>query len=265
MREYPYPIVLWLTNPLLTELSRKAPDFWSWRKDVFRFQMMPSVQNVFGGQDFQNNDWNAQVTQAGDNVNIYFSVPPERDLLSSADKRPLLPETLEDDSIPLKDLQQLINQTEQKQANNLDDPLLATLYSRMGQAYVSQVKLGEIEASQTTIEQAIEWFQKAARVQEALGIIVDLAKNLSWLGYLYELQGQYVEAEPLLRQALKIFEQQLGSDHPSVATTLHNLSVSYLLQGRYAEARSLLQQKSLNIPNNLPYRGTPLFIGRKAE
>jgi tetratricopeptide (TPR) repeat protein len=38
LREYPYPIILWLTNPLLTELSRKAPDFWSWRKDVFRFQ-----------------------------------------------------------------------------------------------------------------------------------------------------------------------------------------------------------------------------------
>ncbi|MBP0029998.1 tetratricopeptide repeat protein [Roseofilum sp. Guam] len=38
LREYPYPIILWLTNPLLKELSLRAPDFWSWRKDVLRFQ-----------------------------------------------------------------------------------------------------------------------------------------------------------------------------------------------------------------------------------
>jgi tetratricopeptide (TPR) repeat protein len=46
LREYPYPIILWLTNPLLTELSRRAPDFWSWRKDVFRFKSLSGVEGV---------------------------------------------------------------------------------------------------------------------------------------------------------------------------------------------------------------------------
>ncbi|MCA2865909.1 MAG: tetratricopeptide repeat protein [Microcystis sp. M038S1] len=265
LREYPYPIILWLTNPLLTELSRKAPDFWSWRKDVFRFQSVlngQNVQQVFGGQGLQVSNLNAPIIQVEDNVTLNFGGSPNRNLLSSVYKRPLPPEIIEYDSIPLEDLQQLINQTDQQQGN---DPLLGTLYSQLGRAYASRVKPDEIEASQATIEQAIEWFQKATRVQEALGIIVDLAKNLSWLGYIYELKGNYVEAEPILQQALTILEQQLGSNHPSVANTLHNLSVSYVLQGRYAEANSILQQKSLSIPNNLPYSGTPRFIGREAE
>jgi tetratricopeptide (TPR) repeat protein len=50
LREYPYPIILWLTNPLLTELSRRAPDFWSWRKDVFRFKSLSIPNNLpYGG------------------------------------------------------------------------------------------------------------------------------------------------------------------------------------------------------------------------
>ena len=269
LREYPYPIILWLTNPLLIELSRKAPDFWSWRKDVFRFKSLPNgqyIQRVYGGSAVQISDPNSPVF-TGDisGGTFHFSFPnvsPKRDFPSSVGKRPLPPETIENTSISLEDLQQLIDQTEQQRGN---EPLLATLYSQLGRAYASQVKQGEVEASQAKIEQAIEWFQKAARVQEALEIIVDFAKNLSWLGYLYELKGDYVDAEPILQQALTILEQQLGANHPSVARTLHNLSVSYVLQGRYAEVTSLLKQKSLSIPNNLPYSGTPRFIGREAE
>ena len=269
LREYPYPIILWLTNSLLTELSRKAPDFWSWRKDVFRFianemhiELVQSDEKSSSSMTQINLDyvrsWQTKVagrTSYIGEIHLFNASDPQLKTL-------VPPETLEDDSIPLEDLQQLTNQTEQQQGNA---PLLATLYSQLGLAYANQVKLGEIEASQTTIEQAVEWFEKAARVQEALGIIVDLAKSLSWLGYLYELQGQYTEAEPLLQRALTIFEQQLESKHPFVASTLQNLSVSYVLQGRYAEARSLLQQKLLNIPNNLPYGGTSLFIGRETE
>ncbi|MGJ5634439.1 tetratricopeptide repeat protein, partial [Nostoc sp. CALU 1950] len=37
LREFLYPIVLWLTNEVLIKLSKHAPDFWSWRRGVFRF------------------------------------------------------------------------------------------------------------------------------------------------------------------------------------------------------------------------------------
>ena len=273
LREYPYPIILWLTNPLLIELSRKAPDFWSWRKDVFRFSSDEIHVGLVNGDKVGGDKISSSMTQINsdqsrgwqtkvDGGTAYIG---EIHFSNAADSLPntlVLPETIENDSIPPEDLQRLINQTDQQQGN---DSLLATLYSQLGRAYASRVKIDEVEASQATIEQAIECFQKATRVQEALGIIVDLAKNLSWLGYLYELEGNYAEAEPILQQALTILEQQLGSNHPSVANTLHNLSVSYVLQGRYAEATSLLQQKSLSIPNNLPYSGTPRFIRREAE
>ncbi len=273
LREYPYPIILWLTNPLLIELSRKAPDFWSWRKDVFRFSSDEIHVGLVNGDRVGSDKTSSSMTQINldqsrgwqtkiDGGTAYIGEIHFSNKADSLPKTLVLPETIENDSIPPEDLQRLINQTDQQQGN---DSLLATLYSQLGRAYVSRVKIDEIEASLATIEQAIECFQKATKVQEALGIIVDLAKNLSWLGYLYELEGNYAEAEPILQQALTILEQQLGSNHPSVANTLHNLSVSYVLQGRYAEATSLLQQKSLSIPNNLPYSGTPRFIGREAE
>jgi hypothetical protein len=37
LRKFQYPIVLWITSTILMEISRKAPDFWSWRKAVLRF------------------------------------------------------------------------------------------------------------------------------------------------------------------------------------------------------------------------------------
>lgn len=37
LQNFPCPIILWVTNQMLIDLSKKAPDFWSWRKGVFRF------------------------------------------------------------------------------------------------------------------------------------------------------------------------------------------------------------------------------------
>jgi hypothetical protein len=36
-KKFPYPIIIWVNNSLLEKLARKAPDFWSWCKGVFRF------------------------------------------------------------------------------------------------------------------------------------------------------------------------------------------------------------------------------------
>jgi tetratricopeptide (TPR) repeat protein len=58
---------------------------------------------------------------------------------------------------------------------------------------------------------------------------------LSALGYL-------AEAEPLLRLALAIFEQSLGSDHPCVATVLSNLAQLLAGTNRLTEAEPLLRR-----------------------
>lgn len=37
LREFRYPIVLWVTAPILREMKLRAADFWSWRKAELRF------------------------------------------------------------------------------------------------------------------------------------------------------------------------------------------------------------------------------------
>ena len=37
LREFRFPIILWMTESIAGELSQQAPDFWSWRGGVFEF------------------------------------------------------------------------------------------------------------------------------------------------------------------------------------------------------------------------------------
>ena len=55
-------------------------------------------------------------------------------------------------------------------------------------------------------------------------------------------RAHYAEAEPLNQQALHIFEQQLGPEHPRVAASLNNLANLYKQRGKYAEAEPLYQR-----------------------
>ncbi len=75
---------------------------------------------------------------------------------------------------------------------------------------------------------------------------VSAARLLNNAGYYLHEQGRYAEAEPLFRKALSIYEQQLGENHPDVASSLNNLAELYRAQGRYAEAEPLFR-KALSI------------------
>jgi class 3 adenylate cyclase/tetratricopeptide (TPR) repeat protein len=59
--------------------------------------------------------------------------------------------------------------------------------------------------------------------------------------YLLE-RGRYAEAKPLLDRALSLGERALGSDHPEVARTIHNLGVYELFQAKYVEAQRKLEE-----------------------
>ena len=63
--------------------------------------------------------------------------------------------------------------------------------------------------------------------------------------YLQE-RGRYAEAEPLYQRALHLREQQLGSTHPDVASSLNGLANLYREQGKFKEAE-LLYQRTLRI------------------
>jgi tetratricopeptide (TPR) repeat protein len=55
-------------------------------------------------------------------------------------------------------------------------------------------------------------------------------------------RARYHEAEPLYQRALRIREQQLGSEHRLVAVALNNLAILYSQQSKYAEAEPLYQR-----------------------
>ena len=78
-----------------------------------------------------------------------------------------------------------------------------------------------------------------------------LAKGAEWKALndeavtLYK-QGSYERAVTVAKKALQIAEQEVGPDHPDVATCLNNLAELYRAQGQYAQAEPLLK-RSLSI------------------
>jgi tetratricopeptide (TPR) repeat protein len=211
LRAFQYPIVLWVTSQLLVKLSRKAPDFWSWRKDVFRFVSKKTV---------------TVSSQAMEPLRLVFESLG-------------LQSVTEDDSIPLEDLRQLIAKTESRLGHDRNDKLLATLYSHMGRICASRIEQGESIRYVAELQEALDYFRKAAEIETALGLEAELATSLGWQGHLYQSQGCYADAELLYRQSLEIREHLLRSDHPDIAQSLNNLATLYISQGRYVDAEPL--------------------------
>jgi tetratricopeptide (TPR) repeat protein len=209
MREFPFSIVLWVTRQIEILISNESPDFWGWRKGVFRFDTKKTA--AVPKTEFE----------------------PFRSLVAKDDREP-------PSLIPLEDLQDLIARTEQKKG--LQDPSLASLYASMGKIYNRRIKSGECENFQQEYELAIEYFKKAIALQQELDGEAALSSSLNYLAGLYYFQGRYSEAEPLYLQALEIGRRSLPEDHPSLATQLNNLAALYESQGRYSEAEPLYLQ-----------------------
>ena len=67
----------------------------------------------------------------------------------------------------------------------------------------------------------------------------DVATSLNNLAGLYETQGHYVQAEPLYKRSLAIYEKAHGPDHPDVAMSLNNLAILYRATKRETQAEEL--------------------------
>jgi tetratricopeptide (TPR) repeat protein len=214
LREFPYSIVVWITHQIERNLSKQAPDFWSWRKGVFRFWSRKKA--ALPAREIAPFSWALE----------------DENLLSTDDDEQYF--------LPLEDLKALIQQIEEKRGEK--DPSLATLYERMGQIYDQRLERGEFQDYQQELALAIEYFSKAADLQKELGLEEDFASTLTNLALLYYSQGRYDQAEPLYLQALELSKRLLGEDHPHVATSLNNLAALYYSQGRYDQAEPLYLQ-----------------------
>jgi tetratricopeptide (TPR) repeat protein len=62
------------------------------------------------------------------------------------------------------------------------------------------------------------------------------------LGYVYDVEGRYAEAEPLYKKAVAIDESELGETHLTTASSYHNLATLYVSQKRYNESEVLFKK-----------------------
>ncbi|MEH1839430.1 MAG: tetratricopeptide repeat protein, partial [Nostoc sp.] len=70
----------------------------------------------------------------------------------------------------------------------------------------------------------------------------DLIQPFTRLGWFYQGQGLYQQAEPWLQQCEKVTKNRLGLEHLDVTASLNNLATLYRSTGRYNEAEPLMQQ-----------------------
>jgi tetratricopeptide (TPR) repeat protein len=204
-RDFRFPIVLWVSKNIYNLMLSETPDFWSWRTGVFFFKA-----------DLETVNADRAIVTLPSNLQ-------DRDLdLAAAD------------SIPLADLEQLIERTI---ARNPEDPLLISLYNRLGYLYVDRLRTGKYDDYLSEQNLAIDYFQKA--IDLASTPSPDLAASINNLANLYHDQGIYAEAEPLYVRSLAISEEQLGANHPDTATSMNNLAGLYESTGRYAESETL--------------------------
>jgi tetratricopeptide (TPR) repeat protein len=104
------------------------------------------------------------------------------------------------------------------------------------------VTLGVIESCSSSIphlrevgEKMVNWFADE-----------DLIWPFAGLGWIYEAQSQFTEAEKWCKKSLQVTGDRLGEKHPDVASSYDNLALLYESMGKYEEALPL-SQKALKI------------------
>jgi tetratricopeptide (TPR) repeat protein len=208
LREFRHPIVLWVTFPILREMSRKAPDFWSWRKAVLRFTseasepIIPVVREHVSEQSFdrQNDDF----------------LPPPAEILS---------------------------EIHQLEANNPASANLATLYQKLAEVYAARIARGEATNLEHEQQQAIEAFERAIDLYRELNDRAALANILNNFGNFLFSQSLFREASDFYHQSVDI-HREIG-DLNREASSLNNLGNTYRSLGKYQQATDLIEQSLL--------------------
>ncbi len=95
------------------------------------------------------------------------------------------------------------------------------------------------DACQTYLPHALECASHIARWNMTFAEAASLVSQAGL--YLIE-RAQYEQAEPLLQQALRIYEEVLGPEHPDTARTLNSLAILYQNQGKYEQAEPFYQR-----------------------
>ncbi|MGG6265839.1 tetratricopeptide repeat protein [Leptolyngbya sp. AN03gr2] len=213
LREFRYPIVLWVTYRILREMSSRSPDFWSWRKAVLRF-----ASEEEEAIEFRQGELRSSSVQREPNEDF---LPPLEELLS--------------------EIQQL-ESTSPESAN------LATLYDQLGQVYAERIANGEAADLERERQQAIDAFRRAIDRHQQLNNYSALVAVLTEFGHFLYEQSLYQEAITAYKHSLKI-ARETGDRHGE-ANSLGNLGTAYKFVGDYQRAIDFHQQ-SLKIKREM--------------
>ncbi|PSB54906.1 tetratricopeptide repeat protein [Chamaesiphon polymorphus] len=220
LREFRYPVVLWVTFSILREMSRRAPDFWSWRKAVLRFESEASEESLAKPA-------------------LGAIVPVMRDLNSlerSFDR--------EDNNDFIPPPAEILSEIHQLESNNPTSPNLATLYAKLAEIYAKRIARGEANNLEEEQQQAIEAFEKAIDRYRELNKQSALASTLNNFGnFLFNI-SRYIDATDFYRQSLDINRKIGNLNGESISLT--GLGNAFDSLGQYEQAIDFYQQ-SLDI------------------
>jgi CHAT domain-containing protein/Tfp pilus assembly protein PilF len=137
----------------------------------------------------------------------------------------------------LEAAQTLYKRTSDALGENLrEHPVRARLYHSMGDLYQA---LGKTDEAQKSYQQAEGVWQAVARSGERS---TDEALTLGRLGWLFQADGKYANAEGLFRDALDLRQKKLPPGHPDVAMSQDNLAGLFARQGKWREAAEQAEQ-----------------------
>jgi tetratricopeptide (TPR) repeat protein len=223
LRAFEYPVVLWVSPRILREMSRRAPDFWSWRKAVFRFAAEDGLSGAGSAR--------------------------------SGVREQLLGAREEDKSLP--SLAELLTEIEELESRDAANSGLATLYGRLGQVYAQRVRRGESRA-ELEGPKAIAAFRWAIDFYQAQESMNALATVLNRLAGFYESQSQFSEAlqagqsavaaasrvgnqvgEMIGLRRIGNAERSLGNYQQAIARYQQSLGIARKIEDRKGEAAAL--------------------------
>lgn len=105
------------------------------------------------------------------------------------------------------------------------------------------VESGRKAYSQGQYMEAQHMYEAALKeVDSPGGKDIDLADNLVWVANCYCAQARYIEAEPLFKRALDIYEQSQSPDQKGLASCLNDFAALYEAQSKAGQARPLFER-----------------------
>jgi tetratricopeptide (TPR) repeat protein len=277
LREFPFPIVLWVTPQILTQLSSKAPDFWSWRGGVFRFTapafvsdrttFTPTIDSSFkpeSASDLPIDELLEQVSQISAKNPNSATLSTLFDRLGQAYTDRIGGNGAENRSIAIEYFQRALAIQGKLNLNRLNTLIrLANLYRRLSNwneaevLYLECLKietelgdragmasswgvLGSIASNRGDYDKAEAFYNQSLAVHTELGDRAGIANAWSVLGGIASNRGDYDKAEAFYNQSLAV-HTELG-DRAGIANAWSVLGGIASNRGDYDKAEALFNQ-----------------------